>query len=167
MKLLTPENTRFDMNMITDAVDDDVRYCILDYSDVSYVDFIFIPLIFTETYNRPSCDLKIGNYRIQMPLDWSIVIADKNFGNLEIIELKHLNDRPFDAFIMNPINGYMPEFGEISMENIFPDVCWNAPKLKYGHILAVPLNNSPSPPCAFFIKDINKITDVLDITKIF
>jgi hypothetical protein len=156
------------MAYLPEELIDNVFYSVLDYSDTANVDFIFIPLVFIEqNVSRPVADLKIGKYRVQMPLDWSIVIADKNFGNLEIIELKHLNDRPFEAFIFNPIKGFMPEFGEISIENIFPDVAWNAPKLKYGHILAIPLDNSPIPPCAFFIKDINKISDVLDITKIF
>jgi hypothetical protein len=118
-------------------------------------------------FPRPAADLQIGQYRIQMPLDWSIVIADKNFGNMEILELKHLNDRPFEAFIFNPINGFMPSFGEITIENIFPDVTWNMPKLKYGHIIAVPLTDGPAPPCAFFVRDIVKIPEVLDITKIF
>lgn len=167
MKILTPENTTYDMNNLPTEVTDDLMYGILDYSNTAEVDWFFIPLIFMDTFVKPCADLKIGKYRVQMPLDWSIVIADKNFGNLEIIELKNLNDRPFEAFILNPINGYMPEFGEISIENIFPDVTWNVPKLKYGHILAVPLEDRPSPPCAFFIKDINKISDVLDITKIF
>lgn len=159
-------NHHFDMNQLPNEVDD-LRYCVLDYSDSQDCDFFFIPFISLDSFSRPAADLKIGKYRIQMPLDWSIIISDKNLGNLEIIELKHLNDRPFEAFIMNPINGYMPEFGEISIENIYPDVNWNMPRLKNRHILAVPLTDTPCPPCAFFIRDINKISDVLDITKIF
>jgi len=166
MKILTETNKTVDMNALPANVDE-LRYCVLDYSDQQNVDFFFIPLIFLDQFPRPAADLQIGPYRIQMPLDWSIVIADKNFGNMEILELKHLNDRPFEAFIFNPVNGFMPSFGEITIENIFPDITWNMPKLKYGHILAVPLSEGKSPPCAFFLRDIVKIPEVLDITKIF
>lgn len=159
-------NKSFDIDQLPNQVDE-LRYCVLDYSDPKDVDWYFIPLIFLDSFSRPAADLVIGKYRIQVPLDWSIVISDKNFGNLEIIEIKQLNDRPFEAFILNPINGYVPDFGEISIENIFPDVNWCVPKLKNGHILAVPLDSSDKPPCALFVKDINKITDILDISKIF
>ncbi len=166
MRILTPENTTFDMNDLPNQVDD-LRYCVLDYCNQDEVDFYFYPLFFLDVFSRPAADLKIGPYRITMPLDWSVVITDRDFGYLEIIELKHLNDREFDVFAFNPINGYMPEFYEISIQNIFPDFSWNMPRLKYGHLLAVPLNDSPNPPCALFVKDTNKLPDVLEITKVF
>lgn len=166
MKVLLPENHSFDMDVVPDQVDD-LRYCVLDYSNQQDVDFFFIPLIFLDVFPRPAADLRIGKWRVQMPLDWSIVIADKDFGHMEILELKHLNDRPFEAFIFNPVNGYMPQFGEISIENVYPDVTWNMPKLKYGHILAVPLEDGDSPACAFFVKDVNRLPESLDISKIF
>lgn len=167
MLILQADNTAFDMNDMPNTVDDDFRYCILDYSNQDNVDIFFIPIVMLEKFSRPAADLKIGPYRIMMPLDWSVVIADKNFGFVEIIELKHLNDREFDVFAFNPISGYMPEFHEISIQNIFPDYSWSMPQMKHGHFLAVPLNNSPEPPCAFFVKDTNKLPDTLEITKIF
>jgi hypothetical protein len=144
-----------------------MRYCVLDYSNQADVDFIWIPMMFLDAFPRPAADLQIGKYRVQMPLDWSIVIADRNLGHMEIIELKHLNDRDFEAFVLNPISGYAPECLEISIQNVFPDVDWNIPKLKRGHILAVPLTDQPGAPCAFFVKDTNKLPDGLDISKVF
>lgn len=154
------------MNELPNQIED-LRYCVLDYSNQSDVDFYFIPLIFLEVFQRPAADLKIGNYRVQMPLDWSIVISDKNFGLVEIIELKHLNDRDFSAFVFNPLKSYIPNFLEITIENVYSDVSWHVPRLKYGHILCVPLDDSASPNCAFFLKDTNKIPESLDIAKIF
>jgi len=155
------------MATIPAMLEEDIRFCILDYSDTRDVDFFFVPMVFLDVFPRPSADLKIGPYRIQMPLDWSIVIADKDFGYLEIIELKDLRDRPFEAIILNPITGFMPDFGEITHLNNFPDVTWNMPKLKYGHILVVPLEGRSNPPCALFVKDIHRLPDSLDITKVF
>lgn len=154
------------MNDLPNQVDD-LRYCVLNYGNQEEVDFYFIPLFYLDVFSRPAADLKIGPYRITMPLDWSVVITDRDFGYLEIIELKHLNDREFDVFAFNPINGYMPEFHEISIQNIFPDFSWSMPRLKFGHILCVPLSPEPNSPCALFVKDTNKLPDVLEITKVF
>jgi hypothetical protein len=166
MRILTNENVAHDMLCIPNE-DTDVRYCVLDYSNQADVDFFFPPLIFLDVFPRPAADLKIGPYRLRMPLDWSIVIADKDFGFVEILELKHLNDREFSAFVLNPMKSYIPSFFEITIENVFPDATWHMPRLKYGHILAVPLHDGPNPLCAFFLRDTNKIPESLDITKIF
>lgn len=169
MKILTIENQSFDMNIIPEEIGefDDIRYCVLDYSDQDNVDYYFIPLYFLESFSSPVADLQIGKYRIQMPLDWSIIIGDKHQASLEIIQLMHLNDRDFTAFTFNPVNGYMPSFFDIQIIDVFPDVKWFTPKLKYGHILSVPLEIKESPLCVFMLKDINKVPEVLDISKIF
>jgi hypothetical protein len=164
MNILTIDNKSFSMNDVPDNVED-IRYGVLDYSDPNNVDYLFIPLLFLESFNAPAVDLRIGNYRIQMPMDWSIVIGDKNSGDLEVIELKKLNDRPFQVFGLNPIAGYMPEFLDIEIVNIFPDVKWFFPKLKYGHLLAVPLSLQSKPVCAFFVKETNRVPETLDITQ--
>lgn len=165
MKLLTVENSTFEMNEVPEEVDD-IRFCVIDYTDPKDPDYIFIPLLFLESFNSPAIDLRLGNHRIQMPLDWSIIIGDKNTGELEILSLKQLNDRSFEAFSFNPISGYMPEFQEIEILNVFPDVKWYFPKLKYGHLLAVPIENCAEPKCCFFVKDANKIPELLDITSL-
>jgi hypothetical protein len=166
LRILLCDNTVFEMNFLPEVIDD-LRFCVLDYSSQDNIDFYFIPLVFLDVFPRPSANLRIGNYRIQMQLDWSVVIADKDFGYMEIIELKDLRDRPFEALIFNPITGFMPSFGEITHLNNFPDVTWNMPKLKYGHILVVPLESRPNPACAFFVRDIHRLPEALDITKVF
>ncbi len=167
MKILTNENLMFDMSTLPEEIDDDLRFCVLDYSNQLEVDFLFPPLYYVDHFSRPAADLKVGKYKTQVPLDWSIVISDKNLGCLEVIELKHLNDREFDAFVFNPINGYMPDFLQIEIDNIYPSMNWYMPKLKHGQLLAVPLDNCIDPPCIFIVKDTNKIPESLDITKIF
>jgi hypothetical protein len=44
---------------------------------------------------------------------------------------------------------------------------WYFPKLKYGHILSVPLTDTKNPNCIFIVKEINKIPEVLDITQLW
>lgn len=166
MKILTNENKSYHLNYLPDIIQD-IRYCVLDYSDQSDVDYYFMPLIFLESFNSPCVDLKIGPYNIQMPLDWSVVIGDINLGDLEVMQLIYLNDKDFDVFAFNPISGYMPKYLKLEIINIWPDVKWYFPKLKNGHILAVPLEDKPEPLCALFLKDVGKIPESLDIRKMF
>lgn len=167
MKILTEHNRLYEIDKIPNLIEDDLRFCVLDYSDQNDVDFIFPPVVFLDVFTRPSADLKIGKYNVQVPLDWSIVIADKNMGNMELIDIKHINDRDFQVFCYNPISGYMPSFLEVEIDNIFHDVSWSVPKLLNGHILCVPLHDGPEPLCILVVKDTNKLPDCLDITKIF
>jgi hypothetical protein len=164
MRILTVDNQAFNMNNLPNEIDE-LYYGVLDYTTPSQVDYKFIPLLFLESFNSPSVDLKIGQYRIQMPIEWSLVIGDKNSGELEVIELKKLNDRPFQVFGINPISGFMPDFLNIEIVNVFPDVKWYFPKLKYGHLLAVPLDDRPKPVCAFFVKETSRIPEQLDISQ--
>jgi hypothetical protein len=164
MRILTNENMAFSMNEVPNEVDD-LRYGILDYSNKENVDYHFIPLIFLESFSLPAADLQIGPYRIQMPLDWSLVVGEKELGEIEVLPLKHLNDRDFSAFVMNPISGFMAGYYSVEMVNVYPDIKWYFPKLKHGHILAVPLHDGPNPQCSYFLHDTNKCPEVLDISK--
>ena len=112
-------------------------------------------------------DIKIGSHNIQMPLDWSVLIGDIDSGDLEIMPLVYLNDKDFDVFTYNPINGYMPKYSKFQVVNIWPDVKWYFPKLKNGTFLAVPLEEKEEPLCAFFIKDTSKVPEAIDIRKLF
>lgn len=167
MRILTNTNSTFEINDVPDQVDD-LRYCVLDYSDPNYVDYYFLPLVFLESFSSPAVDLQIGKYRIQMPIDWSIVIGDH--GHIEVANLKHINDKEFQAFSFNPIGedrkGYIPSFFQVDMVNIFPDVKWFFPKLKHGHLLAVPLEEGPNPHCCYFVKEVNRVPDTLDVAKL-
>ncbi len=167
MRILTNYNRTYELDNVPNIIEDDLRYCVLDYSNQNDVDFLFPPVVFLDQYTRSSADLRIGRFRVQVPLDWSVVIADKNTGSLELLDLKHINDRDFQVFCFNPIDGYMPSFPDIEIENIFPDVSWTMPKLGNGHLLAVPIQDGASPLCALFVKDTNKLPEALDITKIF
>jgi hypothetical protein len=166
MKILTVDNTSYDLDDIPETVDD-LRYGILDYTNPKNVDYYFIPLVFLESFYAPAAVLKIGDYTINMPLDWSVVICDPQCGEPEVVSLMSLNDRGFTAFAFNPITGYKPEYLDISITNIYSDVKWYAPKLKYGHLLCIPLGDGPNPLCVMFVKEANKIPEVLDLSELW
>lgn len=166
MKILNSENHSYDINRMPDS-GVDVNYCVLDYSDSHNIDYYWHPLIFLESFVSPSVDLQIGPYNVQMPMDWHLVIGDPELGDLEIVSLLYLMDKDFQAFCFNPLTGYLPEFYTVQFLNAWPDVKWYSPKMRTANILAVPLKDGPNPPCAFFVKDLAKLPDVLDIKHLF
>lgn len=164
MKILTAENTSFEMNELPEYVED-LRFCVLDNSDPREPDYFFIPLVFLETFNDPALVLKIGNNVIKMPYNWQLLIGEPDYGDLEVIPLTRLNDRSFKAFTFNPISSKLPNYQNIQILDVYQDVKWYFPKLKSGQMLAVPLDDSAKPPCAFFVKEISKQSEIVDITK--
>lgn len=165
MRVLTVENQAFDLDTVPDEVDD-VRYCILDVSTKDDVDFYFLPLVFLESFHSPAICLQLGNMNIQLPMDWSILVCDDDFTALEIIGLASLNNRGFRAVTFNPMTGKSLSSESISITNIYQDVKWYFPKLKPGHMLAIPLENKDNPRCAYFIKETGKLPD-LDVGDLF
>jgi hypothetical protein len=167
MKILTLNNQAFDLNDLPDEVDEDMRFSVLDNSNPQDPDFFFMPLIFLESFNSPAILLNIGGYEVQMPLDWSMVVGDKECGlDPEVLPLTSINERGFDSLIFNPVNGFRAEFMPIEIVNIYQDVRWYFPKMKNGHLLTVPLSDGPSPPCAFFIKEISRQGEVIQLHKL-
>lgn len=145
-----------------DELEDDVRFAVLDNSDPKNPDFFWIPLIFLESFSSPAVVLKIGNREITMPVDWSMAIGCSETGNdIEVLPLTSLNDRGFEAFLMNPLNGFRAEFVEVELVNFYSDVKWYFPKMKNGHLLAVPISDSPEPLCAYFVKDISRQCEII------
>ena len=166
MLILTVENEPYQLNNIPEEVED-IRYCVMDYSDPTFVDYIFVPLIFLESFNAPAAVLSIAGRQFTMPIDWSLVIGDIEAGDPEVISILHINDRGFDAFCYNPLSDYQIAFKSVDIVNIYSEVKWVFPKLKYGHLLAVPTGMNKTDPVAYFVKETNKIPDVLDLNQIW
>ncbi len=167
MRILTLNNTAFDLNDLPEEVDDDARFSVLDNSNANDPDFFFMPLIFLESFNSPAICLKLGKYEIQMPLDWCMVVGDKECGlDPEVLPLTSINERGFDALVFNPINGFRAEYLPIEIINIYQDVRWYFPKMRNGQILTVPLDDGPSPLCAFFVKEVSRQSEVIQLHKL-
>ena len=167
MQLLTLENKAYLLDRVPDHVEEDMRFAVLDNSDVSNPDFFFIPLIYLESFSSPSAVLQIGNSKIQMPLDWHILLGDPECGDLEIVPLTSLNDRLFHAFCFNPMSDAMPSYKEVRIVNIYNEVEWFFPRTKSNQLISVPIASNDSPPCAYFIKEINRNTDTILLDNLF
>jgi hypothetical protein len=167
MKILTLNNHSYDLNELPEEVDDDMRFSVLDNSSPQDPDFFFMPLIFLESFNSPAILLNIGGHEVQMPLDWSMVVGDKDCGlDPEVLPLTSINERGFDALIFNPVGGFRAEYMPIEIVNIYQDVRWYFPKMKNGHLLTVPLTDRPNPPCAFFVKEISRQGEIIQLHKL-
>lgn len=167
MRILTTNNTVFDLNELPDEIEEDLRFSILDNSSPGEPDFFFMPLIFLEAFNSPAIVMKIGGKEIQMPLDWSIIVGDKICGaDSEVLPLTSINERGFDAFIFNPLTGFKVDYAPIEIVNIYQDVKWYFPKMRNGHILTVPLTDGEDPPCAYFVKEVSRQSEIIQVDKI-
>ena len=166
MRILTLDNTAFEMNEIPDEVDD-LRFCVFDNSDPKDPDYFFIPLIFLESFNSPALVLRIGEHTVRMPVDWQILIGEPDLGDLEVVPLTSINDRGFSVFTFNPRSSFRPEFHPIEIIDIYQDVKWYFPKLKPGQMLAVPLTTGDKPVCAYFIKDVSRQSEVVDYSRVW
>lgn len=167
MQILTLNNETFFLNDLPDEVDDNTRFSILDNSNPQDPDFFFVPLIFLESFNSPAMVLRIDGYEIAMPIDWCIAIGDpQSAGNIEILPLTSLNDRGFDAFVYNPISDFRFEFKKIEIVNFYNDVKWYFPKMKNGQLLSTPLRPGPKPPCAYFVKEVSRHTEIIHLDKL-
>jgi hypothetical protein len=166
MNILLLDDIKYNLENLPDEVDD-VRFAILDNSNPSNVDYYFIPLIFLESFNSPALVLQIGDRKIKMPVDWQILIGEKEHGDLETLPLTSINDRGFNAFIFNPLSSFRIDFAPIEIVDIYHDVTWYAPRLRNGQFLCVPIEDGPKPRCVYFVKEISRNCEIVDISQVF
>lgn len=166
MKILTLENTPYNLETLPDEIDD-LRFAILDNSTPANVDYHFIPLIFLESFNSPALVLKIADRIIKMPVDWQVLIGEQDHGDLEALALSSLNDRGFHAFGFNPLTSYSPSFYPIEIIDIYPDVTWYAPRLRNGQFLCVPIDEGEKPRCVYFVKEISRNCEIVDYSQAY
>jgi hypothetical protein len=96
-----------------------------------------------------------------------MVVGDQMCGqDPEVLPLTSINERGFDALVFNPIKGFRVEFLPIEIVNIFQDVRWYFPKMKNGQLLTVPLHDGPNPPCVYFVKEVSRQSEIVQLHKL-
>jgi hypothetical protein len=161
MRILTLDNLYYNLETLPDEIDD-LRFAILDNSVPSNVDYHYIPLIFLESFNSPALVLKVADRVIKMPIDWQVLIGEKEHGDLEALPLSSLNDRGFNVFEFNPLSSFSPSFLPIEIVDVYPEVTWYAPRLKNGQFLCVPIDDGEKPRCIYFVKEVSRNCEVVD-----
>jgi hypothetical protein len=167
MQILTLDNKTFSLNNLPEEVDENTRFAVLDNSNPNEPDFFFMPLIFLESFNAPAMVLRIGDDEIAMPIDWSIAVGDSSAAtDIEILPLTSLNDRGFEALCFNPLSSFRVEFKKIEIVNFYNDVKWYFPKMKNGQLLASPIQFGSKPDCVYFVKEISRQSEIIQLDKI-
>lgn len=162
---MTLENQTYYLNDLPEEVDEDLRFSVLDNSDPHNPDYFYIPLIFLESFTAPAAVLKVGPYTVNMPLDWCCIVGDPYGPEMEVLPLTSLNDRGFNTFIFNPLSSFRPEFYDIDIIDVYQDVKWYFPKMKPGQLLTTPLCPGHQPPCAFFVKEVSRQSELVNYTR--
>lgn len=165
MQILTLENQTYYLNDLPEEVDEDLRFSVLDNSDPQNPDYFYIPLIFLESFTAPAAVLKIGNYTLNMPLDWCCIVGDPEGPEMEVLPLTSLNDREFRTFCFNPLSSFRPEFMDIDIIDVYQEVKWYFPKMKQGQLLATPLHAGKNPHCAYFVKEVSRQSEIVHYSK--
>ena len=166
LRILTLENEKYELDVLPEEIED-MRFSVLDNSNNQSPDYMWIPLIFLESYSSPALVLNIGGNKIKMPVGWQILIGEPGIGELEVLPLTSINDRGFKAFQFNPLTDFRPTFVEIEIVDVYQDVAWFSPKLKNGQILCVPIEAGPKPQCVYFVKDISRSCELVYYDKVF
>ena len=167
MQILTLDDETFSLNNLPEEVDENTRFAVLDNSNPAEPDFLFMPLIFLESFNAPAMVLRIGGDEVTMPIDWSIAVGDSQSGcDIEILPLTSLNDRGFEALCFNPLSSFRIEFKKIEIVNLYNDVKWYFPKMKNGQLLATPTRYGHKPDCVYFVKEISRQNEIIQLDKL-
>ena len=166
LRILTLENEKYELDVLPEEIED-MRFSVLDNSNNQSPDYMWIPLIFLESYSSPALVLNIGGNKIKMPVGWQILIGEPGIGELEVLPLTSINDRGFKAFQFNPLTDFRPTFVEIEIVDVYQDVAWFSPKLKNGQILCVPIEDGPKPQCVYSVKDISRSCELVYYDKVF
>lgn len=169
MRILTADNQPMDIDYIPEHTNE-IRYCVLDYSDKNDPDYFWVPLVFIEIFTAPAAVIKFSNRHreslLTIPLDWHIVICDPEHGEPEIIPVSATSGRGFSALSYNPLSSFRPEYIGFDIVGIIPQVTWHMPSLKSGHFLTIPDDKPDSPRCFYFVNEFNKVPDQLSIHRI-
>ena len=96
-----------------------------------------------------------------------MVVGEAEQGELNVLPITSLNDRGFEAFMFNPLSSGKPDFAEVDIVDIYQEVKWFFPKLKHGHLLVTPIETKQTPASVLFVKEANKIPDVVDLGDVF
>ena len=165
MYILTPENVSLDTIQIPERTKTDIRYGVYDHKE--HEDYMFESIYWLDEYPRAATELKIGEYIIQVPYNWAILLGDEDGEELELLHITKFGGRDFKAFVMNPLTGYIPKFWEIEIYNVYNEVKWTVPPFNQHQMLCVPLCGGDNPPCVYFAEYKNKISDTLDVRNMF
>jgi hypothetical protein len=137
MLILNDHNKILDTDKISEAC----AYSVLRFKDTKNPDFFFEELGHVEEFTSHTIKLGIGDYTTFVPFHWSILCSDLEY--IQTIPLHEFSGRPFQAFCMNPIDGFMPHYPVVRILEIFQNITWSCPPMKDKDMLVIPIGDNP------------------------
>jgi len=64
------------------------------------------------------------------------------------------------------LSSFRVEFKKIEIVNFYNDVKWYFPKMKNGQLLASPIQFGHKPDCVYFVKEISRQSEIIQLDKI-
>ena len=111
MEILLPDNTNFNLNQPTSKLIDS-KMCVFDYSDKNDIDFFMKKITTFISYRYPTAEILVGGkYRVELPLNWRVMITDKHDFLCQLVgieELLHFPNDPLISHQFSHIPSYIP-----------------------------------------------------------
>lgn len=140
MKILLPENKPFDLNQPTNKLIDS-KMCVFEYSDKDYMDFYFKKITTFILYRYPTVELLVGGkYRIELPLNWRILVTNKHDYICRLVPVEDLFHFENQIPVFNPYHIGLPKILNVEITNINPaPVEHFVPKIPKKNLLVLPI----------------------------
>lgn len=121
----------------TDRIDESCHYSVLRFKDLKHPDFYFEKLTYIEEFTSYTMKIEVGPHQLFVPFHWSILCSDMEY--VQTIPLYEFSGRDFQAFCLNPIDGYIPHYPSIRLIEVFANTTWSAPPIQDKDMLLVPI----------------------------
>lgn len=124
----------------TDKISESCFYSILRFKDPKNPDFFMEELNHIEEFTSHTMKISIGDNVIFVPFHWSILCSDLEY--IQTIPLYEFNGRHFQAFSMNPLDSFVPDYPPVRMLEVFPNTTWSCPPIQDKDMLVVPIEGT-------------------------
>lgn len=138
MQILNEDNQILD----TDKISKSCHYSVLRFKDAKNPDFFFTKLDHIEEFTSPTMKVDIGGHTSFIPFHWSILCTDQEY--IHTIPLYEFSGRQFDAFCINPIDGFIPYYLPVRMVEVYQATTWSCPPLHDKDLLVMPIGYRPN-----------------------
>lgn len=168
MRVLTPENTSFDLNLVNESTDN--TFSLLDCEKK---DWFFSKFFMFQEFTAPSVCLKIDKkFSVELPLNWQILTGDPDSGELSITSVEQLSMFEHYVLALNPLSSFFPTYHSVEVINIYSHhSSWFVPRLMKKQLLSIVVNDmyikQNSPVCVFCSDCCDKNNEVFHISDVF
>lgn len=166
MIVLTEHNEAASVDGLMEGAE--LYFCVLDFAKPKTPDYQFKKCVALETYDAPIARLKIGPFEAAIPWKWSVMISYAD--QAEVITVRDLIGRDYEAFCLNPLSGYMPERLPIRYAGCY-ESSWTCPRTQRHEMLAIPIGaarvGARKGPICLLAGENLKVPETIDVSLLW